>query len=41
MDFFMVGSCGYFHFNIIYSQLAANDNLVLGGHGEDMFHSVG
>ena len=34
MDFFMVGSCGYFHFNIIYSQLAAIDNVVLGGHDE-------
>jgi hypothetical protein len=32
--FFMVGSCGYFHFNIIYSQLAAIDNVVLGGHDE-------
>jgi hypothetical protein len=41
MDFFMVGSCGCFHFNIIYSQLAAIDNVVLGGHDENMFHSVG
>ena len=30
----MVGSFGYFHFNIIYSQLAAIDNVVLGGHDE-------
>ena len=37
MDWFMVGSCGYVHFNIIYSQLAAIDNVVLGGHVGNMF----
>ena len=41
MDFFLVGSGGYFHFNIIYSQSAANVNLVLSGHDGDMSHSVG
>ena len=38
--FFMVGSCGYFHFNIIYSQLAAIDNVVLGGHDREACFTV-
>jgi len=41
MDLFMVGSCGYLPLIVIYSQLAAIDNVVLGGHDENMFHSVG